>query len=467
MRILGEGARGESPCPSPKLPPQPLKGKKRCALRIFFNLCHPPRPRYNAVMTELLEQIKSKALGLTEELVALRRQFHQHPELSHHEERTARVIAEYLKNLGLEVKTGLADHGVLGVLKGSRPGRAVAWRADMDALPIPEKLRLPWCSQEEGVMHACGHDFHMSVGLGAARLLSELKEALAGEFRFIFQPAEEGPPIGDSGAKGMVHAGVLDNPKVAAVCALHVAPNLDVGHIRYGPGVVMAGADRIILTVTGKSAHGATPHRGVDPILVTSQVINQIQGLLAQQIDARSPKILTFGRIQGGNRFNILADEVTLDGSLRYLQESVRQEVLMGLRRQFEGLSLATGAEVKLTVEPLFPMLKNDPTLTSQTVQVLQTLLGPSHLKLLHPAMGSEDFPYYAAISPGFYFFLGVRTPGTRGQALHSPHFNPDEAALPYGLMAAAGLLACLSEPQFPALAPVGPVVQEQDPGIM
>lgn len=418
-------------------------------------------------MMELLKDIKTRAQGLTEEVVALRREIHQHPELTHHEERTAGVVADYLRNLGLTVKTGLAGHGVLGVLKGSRPGKTVAWRADMDALPIAEKVKLPWCSQVEGVMHACGHDFHMSIGLAAARLLSEFKDRLAGEFRFIFQPAEEGPPIGDSGAKGMVQAGVLDNPKVAAVCALHVAPNLDLGNIRYGPGVVMAGADRIILTVTGKSAHGATPHRGVDPILVTAQVLNHIQGFLAQQIDARSPKILTFGRIQGGNRFNILADEVTLEGSLRYLQESVRQEVLKGLRRQFEGLSQATGAEVKLTVEPLFPMLKNDPDLTARAVQVLQTMLGPQHLKLLHPAMGSEDFPYYAAISPGFYFFLGVRTPGTRGHALHSPLFNPDEAALPCGLMAAAGLLVCLSEPEFPALTPGGPVLQDEEPGIM
>ncbi len=223
----------------------------------------------------------------------------------------------------------------------------------------------------------------------------------------------------------------MTNPKVAAVCALHVAPNLDVGHIRYGPGVVMAGADRIILTVTGKSAHGATPHRGVDPILVTAQVLNHIQGFLAQQIDARSPKILTFGRIQGGNRFNILADEVTLEGSLRYLQESVRQEVLNGLRRQFAGLTQATGAEIKLTVEPLFPMLRNDPELTGQAVQILQTLLGPKRLKLLHPAMGSEDFPYFAARAPGFYFFLGVRTPGGRGQALHSPTSTPTKRRCP------------------------------------
>lgn len=419
-------------------------------------------------MTPLLEEIKAWAQALEPEAIALRREFHKHPELSHQEERTAQVVADYLRDLGgLKVTTGLAGHGVLGVLQGVRPGRAVAWRADMDALPIAEKVKLPWRSQVDGVMHACGHDFHLAIALSAARLLSQLKERLAGSYVFIFQPAEEGPPVGDSGAKGMVAAGVLDHPKVAAVCALHVAPNLDVGHIRYGPGVVMAGADRIILAVTGKSAHGATPHRGVDPILVTAQVLNQIQGFLAQQIDARSPKILTFGRIQGGNRFNILADEVVLEGSLRYLQESVRQEVLNGLRRQFAGLSQATGAEITLTVEPLFPMLKNDPELTDQAVQVLQAGLGPQRLKLLHPAMGSEDFPYYAAVAPGFYFFLGVRTPGGRAQALHSPHFNPDEAALPYGLMAAAGLLACLAEPEFPTLAPAGPVAREEDPGVM
>jgi amidohydrolase len=418
-------------------------------------------------MTALLEEIKARAQSMAAELVARRREFHQYPELSHQEARTAQVVADYLWDLGLTVKTGLAGHGVLGVLQGARPGRAVAWRADMDALPITEKVKVGWCSRTEGVMHACGHDFHMAIALGAAQLLSSIKDRLAGEFRFIFQPAEEGPPIGDSGAKGMVAAGVLDHPPVAAVCALHVAPNLDVGHLRYAPGVVMAGADRVILTITGKSAHGATPHRGVDPIMVTAQVLNHLQGFLAQQIDARSPKILTFGRIQGGNRFNILADEVTLEGSLRYLRESVRQEILKGLRRLFEGLSQATGAQIKLTVEPLFPMLENNPELAAQAVLVLQTLLGPQRLKLLHPAMGSEDFPYYAAQAPGFYFFLGVRTPGSRGQALHSPHFNPDEAALPYGLMAAAGLLVCLSEPEFPALAPAGPITHEEDLGIM
>ena len=394
-------------------------------------------------MMQLLEAIKARAQGLEKELVARRRDFHQHPELSHQEERTGEVVAAYLRDLGLTVKTGIAGHGVVGVLQGGRPGRAVAWRADMDALPIAEKVKLPWRSQVEGVMHACGHDFHVSIALGAARLLSEFKDRLAGHYVFIFQPAEEGPPVGDSGAKGMVAAGVLANPKVAAVCALHVAPNLDVGHIRYGPGVVMAGADRIILTVTGKSAHGATPHRGVDPILATAQVLNHIQGFLAQQIDARSPKILTFGRIQGGNRFNILADEVTLEGSLRYLQESVRQEVLNGLRRQFAGLTQATGAEINLTVEPLFPMLKNDPELTGPGGAGPPGPAGAEAPQAAAPGHGERGFPLLRRPGAGLLFFPGGSHPRRPGPGPPLPPLQPRRsrpALRPHGRRGAVGL---------------------------
>jgi amidohydrolase len=249
----------------------------------------------------VLEAIQAQARELNGELIALRREFHQYPELSNQEARTAQIVARYLKDAGLEVRTGLAGHGVVGTLKGARPGKVVAYRADMDALPITETAPVSWRSRADGVMHACGHDFHVSIALAAARLLSNLKDRLAGEFRFIFQPAEEVPSWDENaGARGMVAAGVLDNPQVAAICALHVAPNLDVGHIRYCPEVVMAGADHLTLTVTGKSAHGATPHRGVDPILVSAQALNLIQGFLAQRIDARQPVVLTFGTISGG-----------------------------------------------------------------------------------------------------------------------------------------------------------------------
>ena len=397
---------------------------------------------------ELLKEILDQAEKLTEELTNLRREFHQYPELSHEEERTAGVVARYLRDLGLEVRTGLADHGVVGTFEGSRPGRTVAWRADMDALPLEEKVATAWRSKVPGVMHACGHDFHLSIGLAAARLLSSLKDRLAGRFRFIFQPAEEGPPRGNkSGAQGLVAAGVLEDPPVDAICALHVAPNLDVGFIRHSPEVVMAGADRVELTITGKAAHGATPHRGVDPILISAQALTQIQSFLVQRIDARHPVILTFGRINGGNRFNILAERVELEGSLRYLQESVRQDVQQGLKRQMAGLAQGSGARIELNFQPTYPILKNDPQLSARAVEVLGRVLGKNHLKAHQPAMGSEDFAYYAARVPAFYFFLGVRTPGGKGQALHSPEFNPDEAALPWGLKAAAGLLVGLGEP--------------------
>ena len=403
-------------------------------------------------MDELLATIKTRAQGLTEELVRLRRDFHQHPELSHQEERTARVVAAYLQDLGLAVRTGVAGHGVVADLVGARPGRTVAFRADMDALPLTEKLKVPWRSRVPGVMHACGHDFHLSIALAAARLLSSLTKSLAGRCRFIFQPAEEGPPRGDSsGAKGMVEAGVLEaEPPVSAIIALHVAPNLDAGQLRYGPGVAMAGADHLVLTVTGKAAHGATPHRGVDAIMVAAQALNQIQAFLAQGLDARNAVVLTFGRIEGGARFNILAEQVQLEGSLRYLQEATRQEVLTGLRRLFDGLSRSTGAAIELATRGIYPILKNDPGLSERAGGVLGQLVGEARLKLLKPAMGSEDFSYFAARVPAFYFFLGVRQPGSQAQALHSPEFNPNEGALPWGLTAAAGLLAGLSEEGLP-----------------
>jgi amidohydrolase len=404
-----------------------------------------------AGVSGLLKEIESRARTLTAEVIHLRREIHQYPELSHQEERTAQIVAQYLEESGLTVRTGIAGHGVMGTLHGSRPGKVVAFRADMDALPLEEKVDNPWCSRVPGVMHACGHDFHLSIALVAARLLSRLKENLAGEFRFIFQPAEEEPHLDEhSAAQGMVAAGVLEDPPVEAILALHVAPHMDVGQVRYGGDVVMAGADRLRLTITGQSAHGATPHRGVDPILVSAQVLTQVQGFLAQRIDARVPVVLTFGSISGGNRFNILAEQVTLEGSLRYLKETVRREVLQGLRRLLLGLSQATGATIDLHAQQVYPILRNDADLCARAAEIFRYVLGAKRLKFFQPAMGSEDFSFFAGKVPGFYFFLGVRTPGSPGQALHSPDFNPDEDALPLGLRVVASLLACLSEPRFP-----------------
>ncbi len=399
-------------------------------------------PEKETILPEWWPEASEAAGGLTEELIRLRRHFHQHPELSHQERRTAKAVAAFLSQLDLEVRTGIAGHGVVGRLSGVRPGRTVAWRADMDALPLTEEVQVPWRSKNAGVMHACGHDFHLAIALGAAALLSRFRDRLAGEVRFIFQPAEEGPPQGpDSGALGMVRAGVLDNPRVEAVFALHVAPTLDVGQVRYCPEVVMAGSEHLLLKVEGQVAHGATPHKGVDPILAAAQALVVLKSALSQEIDARHPFVLTFGRIEGGNRFNILADRVVLEGSLRFLSPGVRERVLAALRRHLAGLAKATGARLELATRGIYPILKNDPRLTDQAVRILRECLGARRVTAHQPAMGSEDFAYFAQEVPAFYFFLGVRTPGTRGQALHSPDFNPDEGALTVGVKAAAALL--------------------------
>ncbi|MBM4284031.1 MAG: amidohydrolase [Deltaproteobacteria bacterium] len=400
-----------------------------------------------AHLEALLAEIDRQATVLAGEVVRLRRDFHRHPELSHEEERTARVAADYLAGLGLTVTTGIAGHGVMGVLKGGRPGRAVAYRADMDALPLEEGVESAWRSRAPGVMHACGHDLHLSIALGAARLLSGMRERLAGEIRFLCQPAEEGPPRGNaSGARGMVAAGVLNGPPAAAVIGLHVAPQLDVGQVRYCPEVVMAGSDHLVLTIQGKAAHGATPHRGVDAIAASAQVLAQVQAVLLHEVDARHPVVLTFGKIEGGARFNILADRVVLEGSLRFLDERVRQKVLRSLKRRLAGLSQALEVELDLATTDIYPILKNDPALAERAAAVLTRVLGARHVQAHQPAMGSEDFSYFAAKAPAFYFFLGVRTPGAKGEPLHSPLFNPDEAALPVGLKASASLLAVLAE---------------------
>lgn len=399
-------------------------------------------PETETILPQWWPEAAQAVEDLKEELIRLRRHFHQHPELSHQERRTAAAVASYLKKLGLDVTTGIAGHGVVGRLVGSSPGRTVAWRADMDALPLTEEVQVPWRSKNVGVMHACGHDFHLAIALVAAALLSRFRKHLSGEVRFIFQPAEEGPPQGpDSGALGMVRAGVLDNPRVEAVFGLHVAPTLDVGQVRYCPEVVMAGSEHLILTVAGQVAHGATPHKGVDPILAAAQTLVVLKSALSQEVDSRQPFVLTFGRIEGGNRFNILADKVVLEGSLRFLTPGVRERVLAAVRRHLAGLAKATGARLDLTTRGIYPILKNDARLTDKAVQILRECLGARRVTAHQPAMGSEDFAYFAQEVPAFYFFLGVRTPGTRGQALHSPDFNPDEGALTVGVKAAAALL--------------------------
>lgn len=389
----------------------------------------------------LPDLIAPRAEALFPDLQHLRRDFHRHPELSNQEERTGRVAAEYLADLNLEIQTHVAGHGVVADLVCPRPGPTVAWRADMDALPIPEPPDKPWSSLNPGVMHACGHDFHLAVALGAARLLSDLRESLSGRFRFILQPAEEGLPPGTfGGAELMVQLGVLD--QVAAIAGLHVAPMLAVGQLGYCSGIVMAGADQLLLEIGGRQAHAATPHHGIDAITLAAQAITLLQGVLSQGKDARSPAVLTFGTVSGGSRFNILADRVVLEGTLRYHDPQVRAGLLDRIHRLLEGLTAGAGGRYRLESQSLYPILFNDPDFTQQALQLLQPILEPQAIIPMRPVLGSEDFAFYAQKVPGFYFFLGTRGPGTEPQTLHSPDFDPDETALTVGVSAAAAILA-------------------------
>ena len=392
----------------------------------------------------LQDRIARRAEALFPELQHLRRDFHQHPELSNQEARTGRVAAEYLAGLGLEVRTGVAGHGVVADLVGARPGRTYAWRADLDALPIQERADRPWCSQTPGVMHACGHDMHVSIALGVAKLLSELKNDLAGRCRFILQPAEEGLPAGTvGGAELMVQLGVLD--QVDAIAGLHVAPGLAVGQLGYCPGIVMAGADQLRLEIGGRQAHAATPHHGVDAIVVAAQALTLLQAVLSQGKDARAPAVLTFGTIAGGSRFNILADQVVLEGTLRYHDPKVRATLLEKAHRLLEGVTAGSGARYRLESQSLYPILFNDPDLTGQALEILHPCFGPQAWSRCARSWAARILPFTPRKVPGFYFFLGTRSPGADNQTLHSPDFDPDEAALTVGVTAAAGLLAGLS----------------------
>ncbi|MFP3868164.1 MAG: M20 family metallopeptidase [Desulfobacteraceae bacterium] len=404
-----------------------------------------------AQVDQLLSTIESRALALVPELQRLRRDFHQYPELSNQEVRTGQVVADYLRDLGLQVNAGIAGQGVVGTLTGAAPGKVIAYRADMDALPITEAVDCPWRSRVPGVMHACGHDFHLSIALVTARLLAELRDQLKGQVRFIFQPAEEGLPLGEEGgAQMMAKAGVLEDPPVDAILALHLSPLIELGVIGYSPKVVTAGADQIRLEIIGQQVHAATPHKGVDAILVAAQVLNQLQTLLAQGKDARQPVVLVFGTIAGGQRFNILADRVELEGGLRYLDQAGRENLLNRMHSLISGLTQGYGAQYCLTSRPIYPILKNEPKLTAKAVAILKQIFGPTRLYRMRPVMGSEDFSYFAARVPAFYFFLGARTPGTTGQPLHTPNMNPDEGALAVGLQAAASLLGYLTMSEFP-----------------
>ncbi|HTL04491.1 MAG TPA: amidohydrolase [Gemmatimonadales bacterium] len=386
-------------------------------------------------------------------VVEWRRDIHQHPELSNREMRTAKLVADELTRLGLEVRTGVAHTGVVGLLRGGKPGPVVALRADMDALPVTEQVDLPFKSlvrteyngQQVGVMHACGHDNHVAILLGTAAVLAGMRSEFAGAVKFIFQPAEEGAPAGEEGGAGlMVREGALADPVPGAIFGLHVWPE-PVGTIAYRPGPFMAAADGLSLVVRGKQTHGAQPWGGVDPIVVTSQIVLGLQTIASRQIDVtKVPAIITVGSIHGGNRGNIIPDSVVLQGTVRSFDEAMRKDIQERIRRTAEQIAKSAGATASVEFSsPNYPVTINDPALTEKMLPTLRRVVGDGRLQLSGLQTPSEDFSYYQQKIPGLFFYLGIVPKGQDPAAAprnHSPSFFADEAALPIGVRALSNL---------------------------
>jgi amidohydrolase len=376
------------------------------------------------------------------QVVAWRRDFHQHPELGLQEVRTAKVIADHLRSLGMEVQTGVAGTGVVGILKGAKPGKVVALRSDMDGLPVTEQVDVPfkstqkamWNGQETGVMHACGHDNHMAILMGAATILARMRNELPGTVKFIFQPAEEGP----GGAEPMVKAGVLENPKVDAVFGLHVFP-YTAGTIVYRSGPLMASADEFTIEITGRQTHGAVPWGGVDPIVIGAQLVTSMQSIVSRTVNiAQAPAVVTVGKFAGGNRSNIIPDKAELVGTVRAFDESERTKIRQRITDMATNYAEAAGAKATVTWGLGYPVTKNDPALTDRMAPTLQRVAGPGKA-IVGPLTGTaEDFSYFQQEVPGLFFFLGVTPPGQEATAAqnHSPLFFADESALPVGVRA-------------------------------
>ena len=410
------------------------------ALALTFN-----KPASVAAADDARErEIARAAESLRQKLIEQRRDFHMHPELSNREERTAKVVAERLRALGLdEVKTGVGRHGVVALLKGKLPGGVVAVRADMDALPIQETIDVSYKSKNAGVKHACGHDVHTTVELGVAEVLSKMRDQIRGTIKFIFQPAEEGPPAGErGGAPLMIEEGCLENPRPSAIFGLHVLPNIEVGQIAYNSGPAMASSDRFTITVRGKKVHGAYPHDGIDTVVVTAECITALQTIRSRRINTQEPLVITLGSIHGGNRYNIIADEVKLEGTMRTLNEEVRTKAIEMMKQTLAGITSAYGASYEIEFGANNPVTYNDPALVEASLPTLKRIVGEKNLVIPRPQMGAEDFSAYQKVIPGFFYFLGVGNKAKGITAMyHTPEFDVDEESLVIGVKVMSNLL--------------------------
>ena len=422
-----------------------------------------PAAAQRAPVPALASSIDAGLLAVMPKVVAWRRDIHQHPELSGQETRTAKLVAAHLRALGIEVQEQVGMTGVVGVLKGALPGPVVALRADMDALPVTEQVDLPfrsraktmWQGQEVGVMHACGHDNHVAILMGAAEVLAGMRAQLPGTVKFLFQPAEEGM----GGAKAMVDAGALTNPVPSAIFGLHVWPTR-VGSIGVRAGPQMAAGGNFTIIVKGRQTHGSQPWSGIDPIVVASQIVLGLQTIASRQVNvAYLPSVITVGQIAGGNRSNIIPDSVVMVGTLRTFDDKMRADIAMRITRTAEQIAASAGATAMVKVDQGGLVQANDTTLTERMLPTLRRTAGYGGLQIIAPVMGSEDFPVFAASMPSLFLFLGV-TPKDRDLATaapnHSPLFFADEGALETGVRTMANLATDYLAGGAPRRSPMG-----------
>ena len=396
-----------------------------------------------------IANINKAADKIESKCIAWRRDIHEHPELGNNEYRTAKLIADHLRSLGVEVKEGVAKTGVVGILKGANPGPCIALRADMDALPIVERGNWPFASKvkstyggnEVGVMHACGHDTHIAMLMSVAEILAGMKNELKGTVKFIFQPAEEGPPENEEGgAPLMVKEGVMENPKVDAIVGFHIESFIEVGRIEYKPGAFMASSDWFTIKVKGKGSHGSQPWLGVDPIAVSAQIIQGLQNIVSRRIDlTKAPAVITVGKIEGGVRNNIIPEECVLYGTIRTLDSKMRLDVHEKIKMVASNIAAANGATAETTIDEKTLVTFNDPTLLKKLIPSLENAAGKDNVAERNWVTGAEDFSYYGLKAPAIFLYLGGMPKGSDPQkapAHHTADFFVDESGMKTGIKA-------------------------------
>jgi amidohydrolase len=402
-----------------------------------------------AQKSDLRATVSSKADAITQKVINWRRDFHEHPELGNLEVRTSGIIAKHLESLGIKVTKGVAKTGVVGILKGGRPGPVVALRADMDGLPVTERVDVPFASkvktqyngQEVGVMHACGHDSHMAILMGVAEVLAAMQKDIPGTVKFIFQPAEEGVPAGEEGGAAlMVKEGVLENPKVEAIFGLHINSQTEAGEVTYRPGGTMAAVNDMKITVTGKQAHGAYPWSSIDPVVISAQIINNLQTIVSRNLNVtENPGVVTIGAINGGVRSNIIPEKVEMLGTVRNFSKEDEAMFIERIKTIATKTAEAGGAiaEVKIPYSNHYPVTFNDVALTEKMLPSMQATAGKDHVKLKPPVTGAEDFSFFQEKVPGLFVFLGGMPKGKdhlKAPSHHTPDFYLDESGFILGV---------------------------------